>query len=275
MKLKWFGLLLLIASLFGCISTNANYNLQTIPTATIQAVDSYTVTIAVYYEVTPEEAMRRQAEYNNKKYYLGQFITKPISPERVQVVYIGAGTIVQDNYIVSVAHLFTHDANSYSTTIFVMNQNWDVARKADLIVKTDLNDVTWWDDYAVIKLQGDLVPGTKIAKSEMNKGEHVVIAGSVAGFAFFSRVVEVTTFNQYLDVDEQSNLRLTQLADFPMWCVFPGGNGDSGGGIYNRNGELQTIMYCGITVYEECYIFANPLANLWGFLKAHNLEHIG
>jgi len=272
------------------------------PQNAIQKVKAHRVAIAVYYEMSEEEYLRRvnQRKYLDmsifvKKagespdkaikvlpYYLGDIpilITKNEKPQNLTVAYLGAGIILKDNHILTVNHLFDqeHQNNTSAMYIWVLKEGLDHPIKAGLIARTE-NEISgiFSDDYAVIKMEEDLkLPGLKIAKpSKLRDGDKVIFTGSTGGLAFFTRFGSITKLQHFFQTDTEGRLHLSFWEDFPFWTVYPGGPGDSGGPVVNFKGEIATMMYCGITVFSEDYIFGNPTEMIWNFLKKYNLEHL-
>ena len=70
--------------------------------------------------------------------------------------------------------------------------------------------------------------------------------------AFFTRFGYVTDWKYYFKRGDDGGLHLSYYEDFNYWvCTGGGGPGDSGGSVKNVNGEIVTIMYCGLDVYEQ------------------------
>ena len=207
------------------------------------------------------------------------FIKKDEKTGLVTVAYLGAGAIIKDNCILTVNHLFDEEDRYDYMHIWVFKEGVDHPIKAELIARTKCELITrevHFYDYAVIKMETDLeLPGLKIAEPDSLKmGNKVIFTGSTGGFAFFTRFGYVTKLQNYLQKDIEGKLELSSLEKFPFWTVYPGGPGDSGGFVVDIQGEIVTVMYCGITNYSENYIFGNPTQIIWDFLKKYNLEHL-
>jgi hypothetical protein len=128
------------------------------------------------------------------------------------------------------------------------------------------------DDYAVIKTRRYLnTQGLKIAERQPPDSASVTFIGSTGGLAFHARYGYLTSTWKYFKKDEQGALHLAMLEDFKYMTIYPGGAGDSGGSLIYK-GKLAGIMYCGMEIYAETYIFCNPLQMFLDFLKKSKLE---
>lgn len=270
------------------------------PRKTEQKIVTHRVSIAVYYEMSEEEYLRRNKQNINilnidayiikdgekldaevKFRYLDipRLIKRNEETQSVVVAYLGAGAIIKDNHVLTVNHLFdnNHNRNTHSMQIWVLKEGVDHPIKATIVARTE-NEISgiFFDDYAVIKMEEDLgLPGLKIAKpSTFRQWSRVIFSGSTGGFAFFSRAGNITTLQYFFRKDYEGRLHLSFWEDFPYWTVYPGGPGDSGGPVTNIEGEIVTVMYAGVEVYSEEYIFGNPTQMIWDFLKKYNLEHL-
>lgn len=267
---KSFIIFLVLLFFVSCIKYSPQFTSENV----IKRIDESTVAIAVYYYMDYQEWQYRMLNERNFPIKFNIPVAEPIKC----IAYIGAGTLLRDNHIITVSHLFDHDDNTYRTEIWVAFKGIDHFIRAELIAISprDSNPFDYTDDYAVIKLKENVKrQGLRIAKHDSKLGEKVIYSGSVGGTAFFHRFGYRTDFKWFFKLEESERLHLSFWHDDPFICVFPGGNGDSGGGIKNVKGEIVGIMYLGIENYLECYIFSNPLYRLWDFLKSRGLEHIG
>lgn len=297
-KGKFIGLLFLITFIFsGCAVYRYSPNFA--PQSVITNIETHRVAITVYYEMTEDEYFRRmeQKKYywwnwsisnqnqQDNKIYLHYLEKGPILISRnqenssVMVAYFGAGAIIKDNHVLSVNHLFNvgYQANVLAMYIWVLKEGVDHPIKAHLVARTESEiSGVFYDDYAVIKMEEDLgLPGLKISTQDLKDGDKVMFTGSPGGLAFFTRFGFITRMQDYFKKDDQGVLHLSFWENFPYWTVYPGGPGDSGGFVANIKGEIATVMYRGLTVYSEEYIFGNPVKFLWDFLKKYNLEYLG
>jgi len=195
------------------------------------------------------------------------------------VAYLGAGAIVKNNHVLTVNHLFDHDRqdNTKLLAIWILKQGTDHPIKAKLIARTECEKSgEMANDYALLKMEEDLgLPGLEIAQpGTLKDGQRVIFSGSTGGLAFFSRFGYVTKLQQFFSKDSKGMLHLSFWEDFPFWVVYPGGAGDSGGAVTNTQGEIVTVMYCGITVHEENYVLSNPTKMIWEFLEKYNLKRL-
>ena len=127
----------------------------------------------------------------------------------------------------------------------------------------------------MVKLSEDLgLPGIKIAEQGGLQGSPAMMSGTVSGSAFFARFGFLTEFRRFLRKGTDGVLHLTAWVDFPFTCVYPGGGGDSGGGIFNSAGELIGVMYCGVQIASEQYVFSNPLTMLKEYLVKVGLKEL-
>jgi len=196
-----------------------------------------------------------------------------IKPPLKAVAILGSGTIIRDNYVLTVRHMFDNHYGVPPSQIWVFISGWDHAVEATLVVKSQ--DGTFWDDYAVIKLTEDTdLPGLRIGGEQPKPGDKVINTGSPGGFAFFTRYSRIAEAQYYFRRGTDDRMRLTPWENFPYMVIKGGGPGDSGGGICNVKGELIGIMYCGIENYAEQYLFSNPLCILEDFLEKNKLSHL-
>jgi len=241
----------------------------------IAKIDKHAVAVAVYYAMTEQEYKKRLVDSKSwkEKYPTCQvaFLGKPGDAIRY-VAYIGSGTVVKANHVLTVSHLVDQDANTLGMSIYVFRKGYERFWEADLIAKT--HNVTSAKDYAVIKTRGDMgLPGIKIAKIETKVGDKVIYVGSTQGLAFNRRFGYISTQKYFFYRGVESALHLGHWEDFEYLMVVDGGPGDSGGGIYNTKGELVSIMYCGVNA-NHSPVFANPLEMLWEFLRTVELGWI-
>jgi hypothetical protein len=252
----------------------------------VQKVKAHTLSVATIYAMSEEEWSRRVSERNPGVIWRRDGNLQQIIPIQQEITgedgkpikflaYIGAATLLKDNYAITVSHLFDHSENTQGYLIWAFMEGLDRVIECELVARGNI-DANWMNDYAVIKLKEDLgLPGLKIAKVEPNCGDLVIYSGSVGGLAFFTRFGRITQLQAYFNVGSDGKLHLSPFGEGAYWIVYPSGNGDSGGSIKNLDGEIIGIMYVGVTVYDECYVFSNRLEYLWYFLKAAKLEHLG
>ena len=253
------------------------------PQSVVESIDAHTVAIATYFTVPAEQAEKLACNGDamlmpsDTERFWRERIPQPMQerPGTRTIAYIGAGTILKDNHIITVRHLFDKDYEYQEMAIWVFKAGLDHAVRADVVAISDSDAMS--DDYAVIKLREDLgLPGLKIAESgDLKKGDKIIWSGSVGGMAFFTRFGYVTDWKYYFRKADDGTLHLSFYEEFNYWCLYPGGPGDSGGSVKNVRGEIVTIMYCGLNVYKEHYIFGNPVSMLWAFLSKHNLGYLG
>jgi len=252
------------------------------PAPAIKIANDHAVAIAVYYYMEEEEYNKRiEAARNARRnpYYLetiiplgkcNNFTGYSVSDNYV-IAYLGAGGIIGDNHVLTVRHLFVHTDNTLANRIFVFQQNAMMAVDSTVVAITDGTDPSV--DYAVLKMGVDLnLPGIKLSQTDAVAGELVIYVGSTGGMAWHTRFTRATYASRYFGVDEVGILHLAWWEEFPFLEVYPGGPGDSGGIVLDRTGKMVGIMYCGIENYSEQYIFANPIAMAWDFLKANHLD---
>jgi len=261
---KGFCLFVLLSFLAGCIT----YSPQFAPESVISNVRRHTVSIATYYIMDIEMYAKFMADNR-------MFVKYPVQiegPKKCAAI-IGAGTVLRDNHVVSVRHMFDDYYGIPPSKIYVFIQGHGHAVEADVVCKSKAG--TFYDDYAIIKLREKThLPGLRIGEEQPKTGDRVIFTGSTGGFAFFSRFGHVAELRWYFRSDERQVLHLTPFEQFSYMVTFPGGPGDSGGSICNVKGELVGIMYCGLTNYSEEYIFANPLDMLKNFLRVNGLENL-
>ena len=263
---KLIPLLAILSLCIGCVSYVDNPKFA--PDAVIAKIRAHTVSIATYYVMD-------ESRYKGFMDSVPDMLKTPvkIQPPKKAVAVLGSGTIIRDNHVMTVRHMFDPHYGVPPSQIWVFIPGWDHAVEATLIVKSQ--DGTFWDDYAVIKLREDSgLPGLRIAKTQPVVGEKVINTGTTGGFAFFTRYSRVAELQYYFGRSQDDRLHLAPWEDFPYMVLYPGGPGDSGGSICNTQGELVGVMYCGLTNFSEEYIFANPLYLLAEFLEKNNLSHL-
>jgi len=229
----------------------------------IKKIEKHSVGIATIYAMDNEEYVRRMGQK-------GIAIKVPLASnsDRFKLIaYIGAGTVIGDNYVVSVRHLFAHSENTLGVNIWVFTKGGKKAVQADLISIS--SGAEFRDDYALIKPREDLgLRGVRVAKRSVKTGDKVIFVGSSGASAFLMRFGYLMNYKHFFQRgEEDGQLHLSHWEEYEYLCVTPGAPGDSGGGIFNTKGELTGIMYCGISVYGTHYIFSNPLKMLKDFLK--------
>jgi len=266
-------------------------NYRDIPILIKQDKENDEVTVAylgvsnpTYQEMPTEEYLETVNKIMESKTYQSFrdtpiFIKKDRETNRVTVAYLGAGAILRDNYVLTVNHLFDKEDYYNFMHIWVFKENIDYPIQATMVARTRCELITRYVhfyDYAIIHLEEDLeLPGLKIAKpGTLKMGDKVIFTGSTGGLAWFTRFGYITKLQKYFQKDYEGKLKLSSFEKFPFWTVYPGGPGDSGGFVTNVKGEIVTVMYCGVTVYSEEYIFGNPTRIVWDFLKEFKLEHL-
>lgn len=241
----------------------------------VERVLDHSLAVVTYFEAPPADVDKIIARLR----LAGLAAQKLTSGDQICVAVIGAATLLRDGYAVTVAHLFQiKDEQGVSMK---MIQAWILQRTTDHPVAVEVvaqtpsgGDNPFWNDYAVIRLKENLgLSGVKVAKEGLSRGDPVMFSGTVHGVAFFARFGFATFLQQFFRKDTAGGLHLSQWTSFPLVCTYPGGGGDSGGGVFNTAGELVGVMYCGIPIATETVIFSNPLAMLKEFLAANKLEN--
>lgn len=260
--------------------TCVKYTPRFAPQSTICDIRSHVISIATYFFIDYEHLQRLQKADKYMPYKLMQVFPLKVSkgrggkPEWL-VAFIGSGTIVGDNHIITVNHLFVDEYYGTAQAIYVFKEGWDHPIEADIVAISEGNE--FYDDYAVIKPREDLgVKGLKIAKpDDLKLGDKVIYSGTPGGMRV-TRYGHLTYTRWFFRRDQYDNrLHFSPFQDFDYLCVLCGGPGDSGGSMITIDGKLYSILYCGVHVYGTEYIFANPNFMLTDFLKKHKLEWIG
>lgn len=250
----------------------------------VQNVLDHSLAVVSYFDAPPgvaEKVIKRinNVDIQNRDITPGWPLAVPIAGQdgATLVAIIGAATLLKDNYAITVAHLFQlNDDQGQPLKLFkswVLQRNTDHPIEVNVVAKTNLSsDNDFYNDYAVVKLREDLgLRGLSISEESAAQGDPVFFAGSINGVAFFARFGFVTEFHKFFRRDDQGQLHLSQWTDFPFVCVYPGGGGDSGGGVFNTKGKLVGVMYCGVEIASVEYIFTNPLTLLKEFLTNNKL----
>ena len=268
------GLVLLFLISIGCTQRPTPYFA---PQRITQNVYRHIVSIAVYYYMPEEEWTRRM-------YMRSEILRVPVEdgestdgkPVKA-MAYIGSGTIMKDNHILTVRHLFDHNENTYSRKIWVFHQDTDHPIEADLIAITEKKEEKdYYNDYAVIRMRENLgLPGIALATKPVQLGEKVMFGCSVGGTAFFLRFGYASMFKWFFRRDDNGRLHLSYWTQYHFVTMYPSGAGDSGSGVFNIRGYLVGVSYIGLNIHEEMYVFSNPLDMLWKFLEKHHLKYLG
>lgn len=262
--MKKFAFLLSFLLLATCVQ----YTPRFAPENVIARVRAHTVSIATYYVMDDNT-------YNMFMAVPSHMIRVPATTtgQDKAVAIIGSGTIIRDNHVISVRHMFDDHYGIPPTQIYVFISGWDHAVEADIVCKSEIGN--FWDDYSVIKLREDTgLPGIRIGDTQPLPGDKVINTGSPGGFAFFTRYSRISELQYYFKRGEDDRLYLSPWENFPYMVIKGGGPGDSGGSICNLKGELCGLMYCGLENYSEHYIFANPLFMLHEWLDKNHLNHL-
>lgn len=276
--------LFVIILMVGCGARQISVPPSFPPTA-VKLAHDHGVAIAVYYFMGEEEYNRRIEEFKKRSPRIPHYLETVIPLGKVAyllnsqgndyaLAYLGAGGIIGKDHVLTVRHLFVHDAGATASRIWVMQRDAMLSIEATLVATSV--GAKPLDDYAVCKLSTPLgLPGLKLARVEPAEGEPIVFVGSTGGLAFHTRYGWLSRASRYFGADSEGYLHLAWWDEFEYVMVYPGGPGDSGGIILNAHGELVGLMYCGIEVYSEQYIFANPIVLARDFLAANKMEHLG
>ena len=277
--MKKFAILLCLVFMVSCVG----YNPYFAPKSVVEIIDEHTVAIAVYYTMPEEEWRQRILNKNPGEILIDVGIEQKIDGKPVKcIAYIGSGKIISDptreysNKVLTVAHLFDHEENTYNMVPWVVRKGDANFHRATVLAKSEHKE--FCDDYAVLAVQTSSwrLPGLKIAKKEVKKGERVILSGSVGGSAFFTRFCVTTSFHKFFKRDNEGQLHLSFWNEFEyLPTVYPGGNGDSGSSVCNLRGEIVGVVYCGVELYAEDYLFSNPLQMLKDFLEKYDLGYLG
>jgi len=260
-----------IAIIASCAPRPISIQAQAWRETVVAGIRGNSATIAVYYTVTEAEYQKRIKALDSGKSRAGCIVVPVGSAQERTLAYIGAGTVIKDNYVLTVRHLFVHEEGAIRKVVWMMFDDVDHSVEADIVAISA--GEKFYDDYAVLKLKENINRiGAPVAEASPSVGEDVAYVGSLRGSAYFMRFMKATKYQKYLRTDEQSALHLSFLEEFPLVCVYPGGPGDSGGGIFNTRGELVGIMYCGMELGTEGFIFSNPIEMARAFLIANGLE---
>lgn len=283
-KLCIYILLVVVILVFsGCYAKPNFYAPYFAPESVIKKTDNHTIAIATYFTMGEEEYQKRLSKRKEGAIRISQGDTLwefwerqvaiPLDKKKegiFTIAYIGSGTMLKRNYALSVNHLFDHADNTYDMQIWVLKEGLDRAVEADLVCHSD-NEI-FADDYAIIKLRENLgLPGLKISKFPIQKGEKVIFSGSLGGLAFFTRFGFATGLRYFFRRDSDGVLHLSHWESYSYVANLHSGPGDSGASIKNIDGEIVGLIYCGIDVYGHI-CFSNPLYILHNFLAKHNLS---
>jgi hypothetical protein len=262
------------------------------PSYIIDNVYDHIVAFAVYYYMPPEEWERRTSKQGLSikdpvKRIDMEGYAVPIEDEFLWkgkpakcIAYIGSGCVVSPvdeygrNYVLSARHLFKHDENTYDSVIYMAMEGVNKFIEGEIIAISDGEEE--WDDYAVVRMKAPLyLRGLRIAFSDPKPGERVIFGSGVGGSAFFVRFGFASRFHKFFRKDEEGQLHLSHWNAFQFITVYPGGGGDSGSVIVNTKGRICGLVYCGVSIYDETYLFSNPIGKLHEFLRANQLEWLG
>jgi len=185
---------------------------------------------------------------------------------------VGAGVLLgvkDDNWVLSARHLFVDDDGLRADHIFGIMPGFREPVEMSVIYITDGSSV--FDDYAILRFKVAILRrGIEIRNHDFILGEDIIFIGTTGGLIFNQRIGFATVMQYHYDENEKGQVVVKPFEDFPYLQVWPGGMGDSGGGIYDRDGKLIGMIYCSTGGYMN----SNPLRFLRAFLKTHGLERL-
>jgi len=277
--------LLATVVILGCLAVtgpggaNAPEPAEVSPPA-LALVESSSVAVLAYFKApagTAAKIVSRLKEAEAKKGGLRYFVAEQ-GEESAYICFIGSGTLLKDDHVLSVSHLFYDNApelTGQTPVIWVLVKGLAQPIGADVVAvspRVPESEIAV-DDYAVLKLRTPLGrPGVRLASRPAPLGGPVLFCGNVKGTAFLLRRCYSTEVNQFFIRRADGKLHLTYLIDSePLLTVFPAGPGDSGGGIFNARGELVGVMYCGLSIADTMYVFSNPITKAREFLEKFGL----
>lgn len=265
------------AMLSGTSETVIVPNEKMFPPSSIAKIERSICAIAVYYKVPSDVATvfkkRKEATlWRNFQDAWKMMMNLPQQDGYEYLVFIGAGILLQNDFVITATHLVSDSdkqLEQYDQIIYVIMKGDDTPRDAYVVAKTALrDDDMFYQDYALLKLTDPSgLSGITIAEHQPPVGTPIIHAGSVTGVVWFIRYGFLTEFHMFFRSTGTGTLHISKWTDFPFMCVYPGGPGDSGGGIFNADGELVGMMFCGLDIASTQYVFSNPLYVLKEFLK--------
>jgi len=236
----------------------------------IRHVERHSCAIGVYYHMDEQEYLRRMAIFSK---HSTPYKVEPIGEGKEGeyiIAYVGSGGVIPGNGVLTASHLFDHSYNTYKMEIWVYlrtDKKKIVRYSAEIVCKTNL-DHNPWRDYAVLYVQEDLkLPGLKLAKKEPRWGDRVIWSGSMSGFMYVMRGDHLGFMKDFFLRNETGYLSIRCWVDHPLYRISPGAPGDSGSMLLNKKGEILSVICWGINLSDQhCYLLANPLSMLRGYL---------
>jgi len=273
-----FALALVFLAVFTLLaaSTLPTFPLKDIESNAVSVVAANSVAVLSYFPIPSEKSgilIKRLQERQTNRFHIPPLIV-PVQGKNGGsfVAFIGAGTILKDNYVLTVAHLCFDDdpeLKGVKPIVWVMVKGLERGVEASLVVMTTYSPgEIFAADYAVLKLKDNLHRrGARVGRAPVRMGDPVLFSGSVRGTAFFMRSCRATELHQVLGRDGSGVLHLSYLCEFPLVTVYPAGPGDSGGGLFNARGEIVGVMFAGTQIASEMYVFSFGLSMLREFLN--------
>lgn len=232
----------------------------------IRKVKDHSVAVIVYYAMDAEVYRREIIKLKKDgARYPDVIIHKP----EQYISYVGAGTILPDDHVITVNHLLDRISDAYGMHILIQGDSWEHPIKAIIVYCSKNKEFS--DDYALLRMtKSPNLPGVKVSDKGFNTGDKYIAVGSSGGFAYLMRFGFIIPIQKFFRRDEFDELKIGKWENFPYTTIYPGAPGDSGGGVFNKKGELVTMMYCGVP--DRPYVFCNPNEMLQKFLIEHGFH---
>ena len=231
----------------------------------INKVRKHSVGVIAHYYLTSDVYVKELKKIRDKGLKYPDIIIT--NPEK-RISYVGAGTILPDDHVVTVNHLFSRIDDVLGMKILIQGDGWEVPIRAIIVYRSKNEDFS--DDYTILRMaHSPGLPGIVVANKGFKIGDRYMAIGSSSGFAYVIRFGFIIPIQKFFRRNELNELKISKWEDFPYTTIYPGAQGDSGGGVFNKKGELVTVMYCGIPNPNVPYVFANPNILLQDFLIEH------
>ena len=194
-----------------------------------------------------------------------------------EVKSTGSGVVFfeegQSAYIITNAHVLKDYTESFEVEVYFSNNEGELSGKSE-IAKVHSSYINYYEDIAVLEInKSDKYKVAKIGDSDkLEKGEGVYTIGSP--LQIFNHTTEgvVSNYNYEIAIDMSNSQIKTNV--YAILTDASINNGNSGGGLFNADGELigiTTFKYNKITNTAESLVDQNTsLTDVYGALPINH-----